>query len=373
MKIRTVTFHHAHNYGSVLQAYALQTFIEKLMEEEKNECDYKIINYYTEFQEEFYSILKKDRTMKNALKNLIALFHYKKLKIKYDKFEFFLEDRCHLTKRYKTYEELKNEKIEADYFISGSDQLWNVRALDFSDIYYLNFVNSGRKISYSASFGPLNIDWNLYDKNKYAEYLKDFSAISVREKQSFENVKYLTGCDCSINVDPTLLLEVDEWRKIQSDANYDNGNYILLYCLEPTKQQLKMANIISKKLKLPILVLKYNNKNDMFNNFIKKYDAGPQDFLSYIDHAALVLSSSFYGTVFSLIYNKPFYVFDGMTDNRISTLLEKSKMSDRSISNENDIFNISLTTPSFKDINVLLNDEISKSRNYLRKVLNLEK
>lgn len=373
MKIRTVTFHHAHNFGSVLQAYALQAFIEKIMKEEKEDCDYKIINYYTEFQEEFYSILKKDMTVKNNLKNLIAIFHYKKLKIKYDKFELFLKNRCHLTKRYKTFEELKNERMEADYFISGSDQLWNVRALDFSDIYYLNFINSGKKISYSASFGPLNIDWSSYDKNKYAQYLKDFSAISVREKRSYENVKYLTGRDCSINVDPTLLLEVDEWRKIQSDANYDNGNYILLYCLEPSKQQLKLANIISKKLKLPILVLRYNNKNDMFNNFIKKYDAGPEDFLSYIDHASLVLSSSFHGTVFSLIYNKPFYVFDGMNDNRISTLLEKSKMSDRSISNEDDILNISLISPSFVDTNALLSDERSKSKDYLKNALNLKK
>ena len=119
------------------------------------------------------------------------------------------------------------------------------------------------------------------------------------------------------------------------------------------------------------MVLRYNNKNDMFNRYIKKYDSGPRDFLAYIDHAALVLSSSFHGTVFSLIYHKPFYVFNGMNDNRISTLLTKTNMVERSISTLKDIERISLISPDETIIEYVLESERNKSKEYLRRALGI--
>jgi hypothetical protein len=151
-----------------------------------------------------------------------------------------------------------------------------------------------------------------------------------------------------------------------------NGKYILLYCLEPSKEQLIMAAAISKKLKLPIVILRYNNKNDMFNTFVKKYDAGPEDFLAYIDHAALVLSSSFHGTAFSLIYHKPFYVFNGMNDNRISSMLRKTNMVDRSLNCIEDLKRVSLEKPNENEIEILLAQERASSREYLWRALDIE-
>ena len=287
------------------------------------------------------------------------------------KFSDFLKELVPLTEKIENGEDAK-DKIIADYYISGSDQIWNVRAKDFADFYFLDFVSQGKKISYAASFGPLKIDWMKYDADKYWALLKDYSAISVREQGSAENVNKLIGETCQIHVDPTLLLGKAEWKKIQSEANHNNGQYILLYCLEPSKKQLKMANAISKKLDLPIVVLRYNNKNDMLNNFEKKYDAGPKDFLAYIDNAALVLSSSFHGTAFSLIYHKPFYVFNGMSDNRISSVLSKTGMEERSLDELEDIDRVSLDAPDSAIIEKVLNKERMASRDYLVEVLEFE-
>lgn len=206
-----------------------------------------------------------------------------------------------------------------------------------------------------------------------SEYLKKYDYISVRENGSAENIKKLINKRCEINVDPTLLLKKEQWKALQSNVNYNGGKYILLYCLEPSKEQLKMANNISKKLNLPILILKYNNKNDMFNDYIKKYDSGPEDFLSYLDNAALVLSSSFHGTVFSIIYHKPFYVFGGMKDNRISTLLTKMEMVERSLDKPEDIERVNLLIPNYEKIEKVLNYEREKSKEYLKQALEIKK
>lgn len=370
IKIATVTFHHAHNFGSALQTYALKTFTENICGEAGISVDYKVIDYYTKTQEELYSVYKHGLTSKNIVKNTVAFLHSHDLKIKHQKFETFLKEKCNLTKRYKTEEELKEDTPEADVYISGSDQIWNVRTTDFSSVYYLDFLKNTKKISYAASFGPLNIDWEKYDKDRVSELLRDYTALSVREEGSLDNVKNLTGRDADIHVDPTLLLSRDEWRKIQSNANYNDGKYILLYCLEPSKAQLECAERISEKLNLPIVVLRYNNKNDMFNKFVKRYDSGPEDFLAYIDNAALVLTSSFHGTAFSLIYSKPFYVFNGMNDNRISTILKNTDCCSRSINNDFDLSKIALDPPDRATLEKFISEERCKSADYLMRNIN---
>lgn len=372
-KVATITFHHAHNFGSVLQAYALQEFVESLAEKENKKLEYTIIDFYPKVQKELYNIFKSKKNPQNIIKNVFSLLYLKKLKIKHKKFDEFIEEYCNLSKRYETEEELKNNYPKADCYISGSDQLWNVRASDFSKVYYYNFLpDSCRRVSYAASLGPLKIDWSRYDAIGCSEFLNHYAAVSVREQGSLENIQAISNIECSIHVDPTLLIAVEKWRKIESKANYNDGKYILLYCLEPSKKQLAIANAISEEIGLPILVLRYNNKNDMFNHYIKKYDAGPEDFLAYIDHAALVLSSSFHGTAFSILYNKPFYCLNGMEDNRIASLLKKTGMEDRAIKDMDQIRKVSLALPDEQKINEFLETERCLSEKYLKETLKIK-
>lgn len=370
-KIDVMTFHRAHNFGSVLQAYALQTFIEKLHQESHIDMEYTLIDFFTRDQEELYNIYKRCNCPQNIIKNMIAFRYAKQLKMKYNKFDAFIEKYFKLTKRYYNETELIQDPPRANYYLSGSDQIWNVRARDSSTAYYLNFVNSGKRLSYAASLGPMKIDWRKYNSTECANALQKYAAVSVREQGSLENIQAISHIKCSIHVDPTLLLTAEEWRKIQSDANYKGGQYILLYCLEPSKEQIRIADAVSKKLNLPVIILRYNNKNDMFNHFVKKYDSGPADFLAYIDHAALVLSSSFHGTVFSIIYHKPFYSLNGLTDNRISSILRKTNMLDRSLESLNDVERVNLSEPNDVSIEELIDQEKTRSREYLMEALDL--
>lgn len=370
-KIGTITFHGAQNFGSVLQTYALQEYVTNLYTENEKNCCYNVINFRTEYQKGLYSIYKSVKNPKNLLKNLVAFKYRKLLRQKQDKFELFLNNYINLTDEVKDDKEISRFANSFDYYISGSDQIWNVRAFDFEDEYYLNFVKSGKKISYAVSMGPLDIDWDKYGKNKYKAFIEEYSSVSVRETGTAAKVKYLIGEEPVVNVDPTFLLDKKEWQKIESDANYNDGKYILLYCLEPTKEQLNMAKAISKKLGLPILITRYNNKNDMINGFVKKYDSGPLDFLSYIDKAALVLSSSFHGTAFSMIFNKPFYVFNGMKDSRISSILKIAGIEDRSIESNDDIDRVNLEAIDFSAVNETIKNEQEKSKAYLIKALEL--
>lgn len=371
LKIATITFNHAHNHGSMLQTYALQQFVYGLANKKQINIDYKIIDYQTENQRALYSIFKKDSSIKSLVKNAIAALHVFALRKRHKKFELFLKEYCSLTRLYHSSKELLAEIPEADIYISGSDQIWNVRAKDFSDVYYLSFVKKGKRISYAASLGPLRIDWENYESSKFANLLRKYAFISTREQNSADSIEMLIGKRPEIHVDPTLLLSKEQWRMIQSDANYGDGNYILFYCLEPTKLQMQMAKAISKKLKLPIVVLRYNNKNDWFNTFVHRYDAGPCDFLSYIDHAALVLSSSFHGTAFSIIYHKSFYVFNGLTDNRISSLLAYTGLGDHSIETLDDIYKVEIKSLDVKKIDEFLAAERLRSSTYLCKSLGL--
>lgn len=371
MKIAAITFNHAHNHGSMLQTYALQQFVCKLCKEAQVPVEYSVIDYDTDLQRELYNVLKSGFSVKSVVKNAIASLHYSDLKSRHKKFEEFIHTRCNLTKRYSNLQTLMDDAPQADVYISGSDQLWNVRSQDFSDVYYLPFVKSGKRISYAASFGPLKIDWNKYDAAKYTSWLSRYDAISVREEGSADNVEFLTGDRPEVHLDPTFMLTADEWRKVQSGANYKDGKYILLYCLEPSESQLKMAAAISKELGLPVVVLRYNNKNDWFNPFVHKYDAGPADFLAYVDHAALVLSSSFHGTAFSLIYHKPFYVFNGLTDNRISTMLHNTGLEERSIGDVSEIGKVTLAPIDGNRIDLFLRQERQRSANYLKKSIGI--
>ena len=195
--------------------------------------------------------------------------------------------------------------------------------------------------------------------------------MSVREKGSAENVNILIGKEPEIHVDPTLLLDKEEWQKIQSNANYKKGQYIFMYCLEPSKAQLKLIKAISKKLKLPVVITRYNNKNDIINGFVKKYETGPRDFLSLIDNAAMVVTSSFHGTAFSLIYRKKFYVLNGKIDNRISDILSKTGLLDRSLEGMEDLDKVNFNEVNFAATNKFLLEQKAKASSYLKSALEL--
>lgn len=369
-RIGTITFHASYNYGSCLQAYALQEYIKKICQEN---CEYKIINLRTNIQKDLYKNLFQKKGIKNLLNKIIYITAKKDFEKKDEKFEKFITEKLNITKEYNSLKEIEESKLNFDYYISGSDQLWNLNALDFDWANYLEFVYKGKKISYAASFGPKVQSWSNDEKKRIKEDLLKYDYISVREQGSFNNVKKLTGLEPEINVDPTMLLTKAEWEDIIPDKPIINNDYILLYNLKGDKEILKIAKEVSKKLKLPIIVTKKGFNVELIYGFKKKYDVGPIEFLNLLKNAKLVLSSSFHGTVFSIIFNKPFFAINGAKDFRIHTLLEKMNLKDRTIEIDNieekckKAYNI-----SFDESLKLLEAERLRSEKYLKKALDIE-
>lgn len=226
------------------------------------------------------------------------------------------------------YSLLNFRKINYDYYSVGSDQVWNPNFYKYDlkrkDYYLLTFAENYKKISFSPSFSVENIPkkWEEWFKTN----LKDFKALSVREDAGAKIIKNLTGRDATVLVDPTMLLSIEEWRKvskkpkgIRNIKKLEEG-YILTYFLSPKcdKAKKKLDEIKGNRKVYELL-----NPDDKVAG-----TAGPSEFLWLFDHADFILTDSFHACVFSFLFNKPFIVYDrnwneGNMNSRLETLLSK--------------------------------------------------
>ena len=178
-----------------------------------------------------------------------------------------------------------------DFFIAGSDQIWNPYYSFVGSTELLVFASSKKKISYSASFGVDKIPGEKIEKYKAA--LSDFSYISVREDAGAKIIEDLTGKEAEVVLDPTLLLEAEDWRKIaRRPKTCPKDRYTLLYFLDTTNKYTKkeeMENVFDIRMK----------KNG------RELPIGPEEFIYLFDNAEKVITDSFHATVFSIIFRKP--------------------------------------------------------------------
>lgn len=366
-KVSIITFHASHNYGSALQAYALQSVIKDLC----RNCE--IVNLRTDRQVDLYTVFTKRKGIKYLFKNAAHLMYYIPLHKKYLNFESFINQKLNITKQtFRSLEEIESANLNYDYYICGSDQIWNPVPADFDWSYYLPFVKSGKKISYAPSFGQLAATGDSGVADKIAKYLSTFDNISVREERSQENVYRLIGQKPQIVLDPTLLLKSVDWDKL-SQKKLVKDDYIFLYTLFADKDILKIASILSKKLNMPIVTSNLSNQYDVITPYKKHFYSGPLEFISFIKHSKFVLTSSFHGTAFSVIYNTPFFAIKGNEDARISTLLNITGLNERAV----DLNNIdekckSAFSINFTFANRAIEDERKKSLDYLKNALDIE-
>ena len=214
-KIGIITFHASHNNGSMLQTLALQSILEK-----KYKCQVEIINFSNSGQRNMYAVLPKADNYKRVIKNIIWITKYNELKKQYNSYNDFLKKYFHLSEREYTFsEELKELDNNYDAVIAGSDQVWNIACRDADDAYYLNFLNNTPKYAYAVSFGannPFELDG---DKRIHSDYIKAFKKISVREKNAQKWIEEAMGNRVPICLDPTMLLDKEQWENIVSNDN----------------------------------------------------------------------------------------------------------------------------------------------------------
>ena len=198
-KIGIMTFHASHNYGSVLQAYALQ---KKLAVEG---YDVKIINYRTDAQKSCYPLKKKYKGAKGIVRSLWQKAIFKKLKRRYYGFEAFINETLPTTSEVKNEAGLAQYASAFDTYVCGSDQVWNPACQDFSPAYYLNFVEGRRTIAYAPSLGKS--EFSEADEALIASLLKGVDSISVREKKGADLLSKLTDKPVENVCDPVVLLD----------------------------------------------------------------------------------------------------------------------------------------------------------------------
>lgn len=338
-RVGIITFHASHNYGSMLQAYALQKVILNMG------FDCEIINFRTNRQKKFYQLGFQRGTVLGKIKRFLLLMpYYKFLLNQYQLFEDFLKkDLLLTTKEYSSLPELEAEKFNFDFFISGSDQIWNTSCLDFDWAYFLPFVHSGKIISYAASMG-----WNAEKSisSSYRDQIKrlisSYSALSVREEGTFQWIKKNCNYDAKINLDPTLLLGLQDWNDMINPIPIVEGDYIFVYSPFFNYNVLKLADRLSKHYKMKVVLTQVYD-SDMLNlykfllfnkQFVIKLNVGPKEFLNLCKYAKLVCSGSFHMVIFSILLHTPFLVLDGMDDNRIRNILDITGLQSRSVSSD---------------------------------------
>ena len=303
MKIKTITCHDCYNLGASLQAYALQHYLESMGH------DVKVINYKPDYLSNHHKlwIVSNPKFDKPFIKQLylIAKLPGRLLALKRKKvFDNFTTKYLKLTRRYNSYEELKNDAPEADCYIAGSDQIWNTLFRNGRDAaFYLDFGNQNiKKISYAASFATPEIipEYKEFVENK----LKRIDSVSIRERISLPLLESLGRKDGVAVCDPVFLLNKNQWEQNIINVE-DQQSYILVYLSEKSKQIENITKTIAKKTGWKIYIVGAIREKYADKCFI---NVGPFDFVRLIRNSKFVISNSFHATAFSIIFEKKFCV-----------------------------------------------------------------
>ncbi len=329
MKIGIITFQNAHNWGAILQALALKTFLQK------KGYTVQIINYINPIIQSNYLRKEKVKLNYNGLKSILKYVYHKvqnvyqakQLAEKWDSFNDFIISSI-LDNNITIYTKEKIEEENFDIIIYGSDQIWNPELTGGLDDAYLGVQNKkAKKISYAASMGLDCL--SKEDENSFKKYLTNFNNISVREEKLKKYIEKITDREAKVVVDPTLLLEREDYLKIAKST--PRKKYLLVYEISRDKKLINIAKRIAKEKKLEIVCLEY--KKDI-RRFIYKQVAnvGPAEFIGLINNAEFIVTNSFHGTVFSVILEKEFYTIPiNKVNSRIDNFLKITKLENRII------------------------------------------
>lgn len=352
-KVGILTVHSSINFGAVLQAYSLMTILKK------KGFDAEFIDYQCQ------AVIERENNKKlgtkDYLKKILWLSKYKKYDIKIKRYKEFMDMYYKVSNDKYKKSNIREAEQNYDYIITGSDQIWNFDITGCDTSFMLDFVeNSNKKKSYAASFGYGTIPDKYFKLAE--ECLKTYSTLLVREESGEKEIREKMGLIANTVLDPTLLLQKNEWEKFL-DNRKPKEEYILIYTVASPKYLFDFARNLSKETGYKIKVLKMEPEKER-KGMESIYDAGPIEFLNYINNAKYILTTSFHGLIFSLIFNKDFY-FEANTESnrntsRLTDLAIKTDVLDRRIvgdmlteKNQKEI--------DWKKINRMLDEERKKS------------
>jgi hypothetical protein len=259
-----------------------------------------------------------------------------------------------------------------DAFICGSDQIWAPNS--FKEYFYINFIQDKyKKIAYAPSIGLSKIPDNLI--KKMASLISEIGYLSIREQEGAKIVRELTGLNIPVVLDPTLLIDKEEWLGKIKKSTVPKEPYILCLFLGENPQHRQLVETYRQAKGYKIVVLPFR-KLDCFWGDITREDAGPLDFIDLVNNAAMVFSDSFHGAAFALNLNRPFGVFMRFSEDhpicqnsRIRNLLDLFSLQKRLIRDEGSFEGIDADI-DYAVVNEKLAAERARSLSYLQNALN---
>ena len=329
MKIGILTFPTAINYGTALQAAALG----KVLSSENNTVGF--LDHRCPLIDSTNSVFD----FKNVFDVKYTLAHLINLSVALRRRENFKRFR-------EKYIPLAADDPQGfDITVAGSDQIWNYNLTDNDFYYFLDYPkNNKKKASYAGSFGLSQIEEKYHER--IAKLLADFDYLSVREKQAANIIKDISGITAPVVVDPTLLLDEQQWKEMCGKKDVKNG-YIFVYTVFNSEKIWEYAAFLSKKTGLPIKTVSYSKLHR--HDAIYDFTAGPDNWVNYMRGADYVVTNSFHGVAFSINFEKNFF-FDmppkkAGVGSRISDITERYALADRNLSA--DSFTETVDAPDF--------------------------
>ena len=350
MKVGIITFHFAHNCGAMLQCWALQEKIEQLG------AEVQVINYEPKYHTEVYEIFKnpfKEKTILNFLRCIKLDSNFILNSRKKSRFDYFKKN-FHLTTLFNRCEEAPIFS-DIDLMICGSDQIWNTNLTNgtFDEAYFGRFEGyNGKCIGYAISVGELDV---IKNKEKIKILTREMKELSFREENTADEMSAVLERTVSVVPDPTLLLDKSEYMRFVKESNV-YGKYILLYGLQDSEALRKSVQYMSNKYRLKIINIS-PGKIEVKNTIRRDKYFGPIEFLNYIYNAEYIVTNSFHGTVFSIVFGRKLCVVPHTSRNdRMQNLLKQLEIEQLMYVDGNETMNCSY------DI-----DEVNKKLRLMRK------
>ncbi len=358
--IKILTFHNAENYGANLQAYALKEVLKDM------DINPSFINYQDKHILKDYKLIRT-----NSLKSFFSSLWYMPRNLKRKKsFKSFCDTYLDgKTKKYYAKEDIEKDITREDILVAGSDQIFNPKLTGgLSDIYTLNFAKENtNKIIYGASVG--NDELLEPNKEVYKEKLKDIECISVREENVANRLEKMLNKKVEKVLDPTLLLEKEKWEELvykEKPVNLDKTKYILVYTLFENIEITKIADYLSNKTGLK--VIHFRKYNAYKNELMSMYTKGPADFVNAFKNAEYIVTNSFHGLVFSIIFERNFYaLMPKSRGGRLKDLISLTGLDKRAVNSLEDVKSKEINEQiDYASVKNKLDIEKAKSMKYLR-------
>lgn len=362
-----ITFHCSDNYGAILQAYGLKMYLcgqGMLADIVPYEPFFMVGRNWLlpcTFAGDLYRSLRYSCWGICSHIKMGRDFFHQKSKMKCFREKYLVEK-----KRKKMRWSSQMRRLCYQYYIVGSDQIWNPDiTFGLRKVYFGGFKNRYKKkvVAYAASIGGSTL-LSKYGK-QFSQMMNYIDVVSVREKDAVPYVEKYCDKKVSVMLDPVFLLGEEFWREVE--VLPEKTHYILVYPTEVNQEMIHYVKMLSEKTGLQVIELRSNYRGNP-EKFIVDYTAGPSEFLGYIHNADYVISNSFHAVAFSIIFEKHFAAFlHSNRGTRVKNILEVCDLTDR-LYQEDTVMDIGREI-IWKEVKENLRREVKCAQDFLREHL----